>query len=290
MNEQKALELEMRRGVIITEALRMASLKFIPEDLKFEEISDNFNNVYLDFNVFQAIENQNIVLRDDLAFIYSPIHINEVVRMKNDTYECKRIQTISSVCNNRICFSKLDRMIIANIEPAKLIQRARENRALIKKAEECENIGRDDLEVYFEEYTTDIHKKRINSLKENPLNLLKQDNTYCDGHVFKLKYYGDLLEFNLEDLSEIRSFSKRYDLIKGLFKILDLLSFQREANERTRMSSYHDVDHALYASWAKFFITNDSRLAEKTKYIYDFLGIATKVFELKDFNLTLVST
>ena len=56
------------------------------------------------------------------------------------------------------------------------------------------------------------------------------------------------------------------------------------------MSSYHDVDHALYASWAEFFITNDSRLAEKTKYIYDFLGIGTKVFELKDFNLTLVST
>ena len=147
MNEQKALELEMRREVIITEALRMTSLKFILEDLKFEEISDNFNNVYLDFNVFQAIEDQNIVLRDDLAFIYSPIHINEVVRMKNDTYERKRIQT-----------------------------------------------------------------------------------------------------------------------------------FRREANEKTRMSSYHDVDHALYASWAEFFITNDSRLAEKTKYIYDFLGIGTKVF------------
>lgn len=79
----------------------------------------------------------------------------------------------------------------------------------------------------------------------------------------------------------LNCFELRQNAIEVLSHIIELKNFYPEKMKNFR-SRLYDIGHIIYASYTELFITNDAKLLQKAKIIYDFLNIKTKVLSLKE--------
>ena len=66
------------------------------------------------------------------------------------------------------------------------------------------------------------------------------------------------------------------------FNFLEEIRFKPESVSKSR-SRIHDVSHAIYATSADYFVSNDPKLIAKTKVVYNYFNIKTKAISLKEF-------
>lgn len=74
-----------------------------------------------------------------------------------------------------------------------------------------------------------------------------------------------------------------FEKIHSIYTILNLIGYMPEKkvkNEGKFIASDRDISHVGYASYCHYFITNDERLLNKSKAIYEYLNIQTEVLEI----------
>lgn len=98
----------------------------------------------------------------------------------------------------------------------------------------------------------------------------------------KLWNYKWTLETLPKGQSLMRSYTDREQVIDVLFKILELAGYFPDPFNKSR-SHLHDVSHAIYACDCDVFVTGDERYAKRTRAVYHFLGMRTRVVFVDDF-------
>jgi len=78
--------------------------------------------------------------------------------------------------------------------------------------------------------------------------------------------------------------NNREDIIASYFMNLDALGYRQDKIKRGHgyMSLATDAQHAFYASYCDFFVTNDEPTTDKAKAVYNYLRLPTKVTTLQE--------
>lgn len=135
---------------------------------------------------------------------------------------------------------------------------------------------------------TDAHLAYRNELKikidlinkiEPPNILLKIWN--------KLQEDNELLrDKELNDFLQINNCVHKFEKIHAIYTNLNITGFRPEKkvkNEKKFVSAQTAISHVAYASYCDYLITNDERLFDKSKVIYEYLEISTQVINIPRF-------
>lgn len=276
--------------------------------------------IYLDHNVYcayikredafpQLPEKIDSIDKNRYLFPYSPAHIEEIAQITNSNnseedkieFIAKLLHGISFLSKGKEFFPNLDgpTTIITEsplscfgrvFETLNMTEFAKENERRIyafKNKGTYENYYKEESLIEHDEYFThDNMRKRhhinidsIKNLSEKQLmssepvlslfeEFIKQRENYisCDDVFGEFKHDHDLVE-------------KKIDCY---FRFLEIVGYYTEPYKR-HVSRMHDVTHAIYASKANFFITNDNNFYKKIKATYEFFKIPTIVFTVEEF-------
>ena len=143
---------------------------------------------------------------------------------------------------------------------------------------------------YLNDCVESLSKERlkiIKSIKKNNSQKMldKSDFDVLIDHLRNIEFeaFSDIIVYKDENtLSLIRnSFNFRQNAIETLSHLCELKNIYPEKIKNSR-SRLYDISHIIYASYTELFITNDAKLLQKAKIIYDFLNIKTEVLSLKE--------
>lgn len=136
--------------------------------------------VYMDFGVYQLYESNevfhtqlyNYAEMDEIQFVYSPTHMEEVCRMDNSIFEGKRRDNISKICSNCEVLPVRDGCLKILTEPVEVcFDRAKKLQVLNQYAEESECATFETLEektcglLRWDEKEVETHRKEISTSK-----------------------------------------------------------------------------------------------------------------------------
>lgn len=79
------------------------------------------------------------------------------------------------------------------------------------------------------------------------------------------------------------TFHEREVTIDILFKVLNIFGFRKEHSPKRVENRLHDVSHAIYASYADIFVSNDRKLRHSATAIFSLIGIKTCVLDRGEF-------
>lgn len=283
---------------------------------------------YMDFGIYQLYESNevfhkqldNYVAMDEIQFVYSPTHMEEVCRMGNSIFEGKRRDNISKICSNYEVLPFQDGCLKIFVEPVEVcFDRAKKLQILNQYAEESECGMFEALEektcglLEWDEKEAEIHRKKISTLTS--IQLFDPQNEMIDnesinrifyeicGSRFPVEYYKDYCK-------KERTFFEIREGVRLLFILMNALGYHRNKIEkrtkftykafyptydrefyRTIRSGFYDVDHICYASKCDYFFTCDKTLYLQAREIYYYLGCKTTVIYCNkkgtDFSLPL---
>lgn len=135
--------------------------------------------VYLDFGVYQLYENNEIFRTqldiytemEEIQFVYSPTHMEEVCRMENFIFESKRRENISKICDDCEILPVRDGYLKVLMEPVDVcFARAKKFQDVNRNAEEFECATFEALEeqtcklLGWNEKEMEKHRKEISAL------------------------------------------------------------------------------------------------------------------------------
>lgn len=138
----------------------------------------------MDFGVYQLYESNevfhtqldNYAEMDEIQFVYSPTHMEEVCRMDNSIFEGKRRDNISKICSNCEVFLVRDGCLKILTEPVEVcFDRAKKLQVLNQYAEESECATFEALEektcglLRWDEKEVETHRKEISLLTSTQL-------------------------------------------------------------------------------------------------------------------------
>lgn len=240
-------------------------------------IEGNVKKVYLDNNVYVDIEMDNLKLEQllsnkDYAYYFSDAHMNELLEAKGNKKVSQegRLQLISKICGRNIILTG----------------------------------GYDKPEV-FEKEPIEMYR-----LCDNPLRkYITQEVNTDDGLFleFRQKLGFDCTVFNNE--SPDRVLEMIDERVKQKFKDMNLLTYIGATGAYGGKPLYHtlfnlidsanywgdkktahsnvarlyDAAHAYFAQVCDVLVTNDKRMRAKTKAVYSFLGVKTRVISVDEF-------
>jgi hypothetical protein len=148
------------------------------------------------------------------------------------------------------------------------------------KGEEIENSGsikkmeanNSNIQETLEKYRIELNK----IVRSNHI-LLKRNPDFC-AFVPKQRIAASMLRF-----AYICSYFPIFEMV--VEKMMEYLESQRYYPDKSDkfVASLHDTSHAIYAAYADLFVTNDGNFARKTKAVYEWLGVETKVMTRKEF-------
>lgn len=95
-----------------------------------------------------------------------------------------------------------------------------------------------------------------------------------------------LRDKELNDFLQINNCVHKFEKIHAIYTNLNITGFRPEKkvkNEKKFISAQTDISHVAYASYCNYFITNDERLFDKSKVIYEYLEISTQVINIPRF-------
>lgn len=118
----------------------------------------------------------------------------------------------------------------------------------------------------------DKSKKAINNCLPNDI--------FCNNDV--MCYLDHLaMHNNFRILKE--NFSEREATFAVLFDVLNIFGYRAEHNPIRVENRVHDVSHAIYASYADIFVTDDRKLASSSKAVFHLLDIEVEVMNRSEF-------
>lgn len=135
---------------------------------------------------------------------------------------------------------------------------------------------------------TDAHLAFRSALKINidQINKIEYPNTLIKIWNMLKTDNDSLRELELDDFLNIKSCRFNFEKIHAIYTYLNLCGFRPEKkvkNKKKFVSAQTDISHVAFASYCDFFITNDERLFDKSKVIYEYLKINTEVLDIAKF-------
>lgn len=242
---------------------------------------------YLDHNVFSKAANQPKLLdslvkikkHQKVSFPYSPAHAEEIVKIEL-IEEREKILKIFDVLS-----SELSIQISTDDGPSRLfnepisivIERCESTRTASIYVENKKVLKNDERDMLFKEYNENKHRIILGQIT-NIFDTLSDEN-FCELVNARSCPPGggnkaDFKKLVLED--DIRN------AIYSLHDAMDFLGYKHDSNERTQRSSVYDIEHLIYATKCRFFITEDKKLLCRAKEIYNFMEVETEVLSLKE--------
>ena len=234
-----------------------------------------------DDNLKSIIED---VSSKDYLIVFSPAHIEEIaVSEKRDNQSKDRINDdlkfISNLTkNNSLRPTTRNNCILFSETPNECYERVVKD---YSRNDYAELIEKDILE---DAHTNPLSepKEMNNKLPEDILKdvKVKKDilQKLVENNIIEKKHIKKALQWKFKDIRSKFYIFESY--VEMSARYLEKLGFFRE-KKRNYRSRLHDVSHIIYSSYCDIFITNDKKLYNKTKAIYTFLKIDTKIY-LKD--------
>ena len=116
--------------------------------------------------------------------------------------------------------------------------------------------------------SVDIINNYNNSCEVNLCRLIGLDRQLNEGFNFEKGQYHSRLQYCFDELEYT---------VEVLMHALNYCGYYKEKNERTAISSTHDVTHCIYGTKCDYLITMDKRFAKKCEAVYAFIGADVKV-------------
>lgn len=259
--------------------------------------------IYLDYNLIAYYcDRTNVpfcekfdLLRDFCEFPYSPAHLEEIaVPIMKEQKTGNALEAVIALGNSKI--NNLS-VMTKNLELA-----PREGLSTIFKRElpiDClrrvityynwnDKVERQEEQFLQKCKDSDPFGDIANKISNFPTSFL------CDtefGEKLDTKLRSDLMCITEANKVKITSFKwpfigRSHQLLERTlelsFDFLEEIRFKPEKVSKSR-SRMHDVTHAIYATSADYLISNDDRFIAKTKAVYNYFKIKTKVISLDEF-------
>lgn len=298
---------------ILNTGIKTTSRDFQTKDISLC-ILENKTFVYMDFGVYQLYENNevfhaqldNYAKMDEIQFVYSPTHMEEVCRMGNSTFENNRRENVSRICGNYEVLPVQDGGLKIITEPVDVcFVRAKKYQDLNQYAEKSECATFEVLEektcelLGWDEKEAEKRRNEISALTSTQLFDLNNkaiDNESLNKVFYMICGFSIPIEYFKDYCKKERTFSEIRDVIRSFYILMNAIGYHRNKIVkrtkftykafyptydrefyRTIRSGFYDVDHICYASKCDFFITCDCTLSVQAREIYRYLGCKTHV-------------
>lgn len=298
---------------ILNTGIKTTSRDFQTENIPLCTL-DKKTIVYMDFGVYQLYESNeafhtqldSCAELDNIQFVYSSTHMEEVCRMGNSLFESKRRENISKICSNCEVLPVQNGCLKILVEPVNIcFERAKKLQILNHYAEESECATFEALEektcglLGWDEKDAEKRRKKISALTSIQL-FDSKDKTIDNESINRV--FGGICgsQIPVESFKDYckreRTFFEIREAIRLLFILMNSLGYHRNKIEkrtkftykafypiydrefyRTIRSGFYDVDHICYATKCNYFITCDYTLSLQAKEIYRYIGCKTHV-------------
>ena len=239
-------------------------------------IPNNKPLVYLDHNVIDKFHKEEEMRRRlvpgyaDIQYVYSPSHLEEIKRMNNEEQEQYVMSTIRQItCSLFISNFEGSKLSLAHEDPNYGMRRVLKSE-VAPDVEAYRVITADDRKIFHPERTNEVYLSRLTF-----------DEVFNHPTVI-----GVCEDFQREELLDEKGCVKHYTFvhqaIHALVRALDNLGFKTD-KKRAIKSSAHDIEHMIYAAGTDIFVTMDKKFKDRSKLIYQRLGISTKVMDWDEY-------
>lgn len=245
--------------------------------------------VYLDNNIIVSLENGDyslsrifdLIPNTNLEFYYSSSHIFELETFKGsknvskENLNSKRFNTITKLTQNKYLYiqPKSDTIVELSMEPQEAYDTISTSQIGLSAMNGFVNlIPKSTQEDLRKEMGIEITKLNNYSRQE----IIEQLN-YKLAETGSNQSFLDIIESSIKTVNN--SSGSNLDLRTSvIFGLLDLFGYWKD--EFTDTSNYArlwDSQHAYFATYCDYFISDDKRTRNKTEVVYDILNFNTKI-------------
>ena len=272
------------------------------------------DRIYMDYNIYTKLANEEIFIPNryyEYAKVYiSVAHVEEFYNAKEND---KKGDNKAQLDEIRLLFTKkLNNSGILNpqikgriINKKELFDECLERVSMFDTRKNIE-----DSAVILHKMNKDkfaeLRKKDINAMNNSNCSIqeiwdrnevveglsgfserIKLNNNYSFDILKEI--YGDssaayLSKFKIRDFTlerglfrgERPDFKELELTIEFLQELLNACGYYSDKNQRTTKSGIYDTEHAIYATYCTYFVTDDKNLRNRLDAIYFYLGISTK--------------
>ena len=128
-------------------------------------------------------------------------------------------------------------------------------------------------------YTTSGGKAELGRLRRR-VELLEAREVFGSIEVLPiLEELAVIYDFQIK----VGTFNEREATFAFLFGFLNLIGFRKEHSSKRAENRVHDVSHAIYASYADIFATNDKKLRHSAEAIFALCNINVNIIDKDQF-------
>lgn len=231
---------------------------------------------YLDNNVYVDIEMGNLhaeqfLSKKGYAYYFSDAHMNELLEAKGNERVSQegRLRLISKICGrNNILTGGYDKPEIFEKEPIEMYRLC--DNPLRKYI--AQQVNTDD--GMFQELRQRLGFDCTIFNNESPDRVLEMidERTKQNLNMGLLAYLGATEAYGGKPLCHT------------LFNLIDAANYWGDKKTaHSNVARLYDAAHAYFAQVCDVLVTNDKRMRAKTKAVYSFLGVKTRVLSVDEF-------
>lgn len=230
-------------------------------------------NIYIDNNVLIDYEKDNAVLpvNNDLCYYYSYVHIDEMMELGNrlEAEKCKRLDTIKNLTKGRCLFNNDDDVVsVYYKDPYEIFSI-------------CNSSFYKELQKYKKELhgQFNINEKRVELIEDLKTDIRKLNN-YSAKEIVN--------EFGTDLFGYVNNSAENFQTgFQSLFNFLDMIGFWADKyTSRSNLARSYDANHAYFATFCDFFVTDDKKTMNKANVAYQLYGYKTVAISRMDFITT----
>jgi hypothetical protein len=241
--------------------------------------------VYLDTQIvidhldgLDAVETVAELRKRGLIFVYSPAHVEEIAKAHHAHQRGNLDVRVSH---------------LAELTGEVAILPHETGPAVMRKEAIAKCLGRvqDGGGREMTEFAVAFERRRITSNKASFYKTLPDKNKKAINNCLPSEIFSNMdickyLEFMARTHNfRIRkdNFPGRQDTFETLFDTLNIFGYRAEHNSNRVENRVHDVSHAIYASYADIFVTDDRKLSDSSKAVFHLLDIDVEVMDRAEF-------
>lgn len=249
------------------------------------DIDDSKITVYLDFNIINDYGKDHIVkekidqivLESKIFFIYSPVHIEELCRMKNVYEEKNCLKNITKITNDREILNHGGKLEFCIESVYDCENRVRKNINLLYAGEDLRFVRSNDKKVFHPEYLGEQHTRMVNNCNISDFN-----DDELNKILSTVSSFRSIEEYRNSD-EKLDDFNYISEALRSLYNMFDILSFNYDKNEKTIRSGTYDIEHLVYSTKCDYFVTKDKKMLKRAKEIFRVLRLNTKAISKEEF-------
>ncbi len=282
--------------------------------------------VYLDYNIYTQLADKNIVLPQEalqyVQFYISVAHAEEFYNAKKNDKENNNFEQLNAVEN--LLTRELNNKGVLNPTPnSRILNKQEDFSDSLRRVKEydTDSFIKESASIMFNQYQDTYENLReknrkvlnFSSLSAKEIWLQKEvceELTNFENEVTEMNQalysvlkrpYGVITAYVLSKSQSFKPFRLTKDIYKGkrprfkeiefviefLQNVLNKCGYYKDKTERTVKSGIYDTEHAIYATYCTYFVTDDRRLSNRMNAIYYYLGLETTCISFDEWCLLL---